>query len=249
MKNPAAIYRFTFGKRISCCLFFSVIFLNAHGASAFFSSGKINEDLSYRSLHVEKVEPKTKSRARAKAKTKRSGCYLVGEILNNTNIVQEGVSITFYAADFFDHTLWKQTVRIDIADPFYKSGKGCSFRKKLHSCEEPAKFRFKVTGVKPEADRKAIRSKPGPKIKSESTPKSHTKDTDSMATRKKSGSGVVDVITPPNAPPPNYLIILTNGKEIPTDAYREKGNEVFFYKNGGEIQISKEKVAEIRKLD
>lgn len=153
MKNPAAIYRFTFGKRISCCLFCSFILLNAHGASAFFSSGKINEDFSYRSLHVEILETKTKS----KAKTKRSGCYLVGEILNNTNIVQEGVSVTFYAVDFFDHSLWKQTVRIDIADPFYKSGKGCSFRKKLHSCDEPAKFRFKVTGVKRDEAKKAIK--------------------------------------------------------------------------------------------
>jgi len=155
MNDPAANYRFTFAKRFSCCLFCSVILLNAHGASAFFSSGKINEDLSYRSLHVEILEAKTKSKS--KAKSKRGGCYLVGEILNNTNIVQEGVSVTFYAFDFFDHSLWKQTVRIDIADPFYKSRKGYSFRKKLHNCDEPAKFQFKVTGVKREEAKKAIK--------------------------------------------------------------------------------------------
>ena len=141
MNYPVAIYRFTFGKRISCYLFCFVILLNAHGAWAFFSNGKINEEFSYRSLHVEISETKTK--IKTKKKTKHGGCYLVGEILNNTNIVQEGVSVTFYAFDFFDHSLWKQTVHIDIVDPFYKSGKGCSFRKNCAIAKSRLNFNSK----------------------------------------------------------------------------------------------------------
>lgn len=251
MNYPVAIYRFTFGKRISCILFCFVILLNAHGAWAFFSNGKINEEFSYRSLHVEILETKTKTKA--KKKTKRGGCYLVGEILNNTNIVQEGVSVTFYAFDFFDHSLWKQTVRIDIVDPFYKSGKGCSFRKKLGNCEEPVKFQFKVIGVKREDAKKAIKNKPktkpNPKIKPEPIPKSNTKDSESMNSRHKSDSGAVDVISTPVIPLQKYLIILTNGKEITTDSYREQDDVVFFYNDGGEVRISKVKVSEIRKLN
>lgn len=253
MNYPDAIYRFTFGKRISCYLFCSVILLYAHSAWAFFSDGKIDDDFSYRSLHVEKLETKTKSKSKSKSKrkTKHGGCYLVGEILNNTNIVQEDVSVTFYAFDFFDHSLWKQTVRIDIVDPFYKSGKGHSFRKILYNCEVPAKFQFKVTGVKKEEVKKAIKSKPKPKPspKPNVNTKSTSIDSESMNTRKKSDSGAADAIVTPVTPVPKYLIILTNGKEIPADSYREQDDEVFFYKNGGEVRISKGSVSEIRKLD
>jgi hypothetical protein len=237
LNYPAATYRFTFGKRISCYLLCSVILLNAQSSLAFFSNGKINDDISYRSLHVEILETKTKT----KSKTKRGGCYLVGEILNNTNIVQDGVSVTFYAFDFFDHSLWKQTVRINILDPFYKSGKGFSFRKKLSNCEEPAKFQFKVTGVKREDFKKAIKDNPNPKTNS------NTKDPGSVDSRQKGDSGTVDIITTPIVPIQKYLIILTNGKEISTDSCREQDNMVFLNKDGGEVQISKDKVSEIRK--
>jgi hypothetical protein len=116
--------------------------LHAYSASAFFSNGKIDDDFSYRSLRVETQ------------KTKGGGCYLEGEILNNTNITQEDVSVTFYAYDFFDHSLWKQTVHIDIIDPFYNSRKGHHFRKRLNSCDMPAKFQFKVSGVKGKSRKK-----------------------------------------------------------------------------------------------
>jgi hypothetical protein len=239
LNYPAADYRFTFGKKISCYLFCSVILLNAHGASAFFSNGKINEDFSYRSLHVEILETKTKS----KTKTKRSCCYLVGEILNNTNLVQEGVSVTFYAHDFFDHTLWKQTIHIDIIDPYYNSRKGHAFQKKLPSCEEPAKFQFKVTGVKKKDAKKVIPDK--------SKTKSKPKDPESMNSRQKddSGAGVMSDAATPVVPIQNYLIILTNGKEISTESYREQDNMVFFKKDGGEVRINKDKISEIRKLN
>lgn len=55
-----------------------------------------------------------------------------------------------------------------------------------------------------------------------------------------------DSVTPV-VPIQKYLIILTNGKEITTDSCREHDNTVFFYKDGGEIQMSKDKVSEIRK--
>ena len=152
LNYPTASCFSTFGKRISYFLLCSIILLNAHRASAFFSDDRIDDNFSYRSLHVEILETKTKS--------KRDGCYLVGEILNNTNIVQEDVSVTFYAYDFFDHTLWKQTVRIDIIDPFYNSRKGHAFRKKLSRCDVPAKFQFKVSGVKGKIAKKTIPVKP-----------------------------------------------------------------------------------------
>jgi hypothetical protein len=136
------------GKRISFFLLCSIVLLNAHSALAFFSNGRIDDDFSYRSLRVE-IQ-----------KTKSGGCYLEGEILNNTNVIQEDVSVTFYAYDFFDHSLWKQTIRIDILDPFYKSRKGHSFRKKLSRCDMPAKFQFKVSGVKGKAAKKMIPVKP-----------------------------------------------------------------------------------------
>lgn len=243
LKYPAAVYRFTFGKRISCYLFCFVIFLNVHSASAFFSNDRIDDDFSYRSLHVEKMETKSKS----KRKTKRGGCYLVGEIANNTNAVQEDISVTFYAFDFFDHSLWKQTVHINIVDPFYKSGKGFSFRKKLCNCEEPAKFQFKVTGVKGKNHKKTIPDKPKSKTKSKIDSKS--KDSESVNGRQKGDSGSVDSITMPVAPILKYLIILKNGNQIFTDSYRERDNTVFFNKDGGEVQISKDKVSEIRKLN
>ncbi len=239
LKYPAAICFFTFGKRISYFLLCSIILLYAHSASAFFSDDRIDENFSYRSLHVEILKTKTKS----KSKTKRDGCYLVGEILNNTNIVQEGISVTFYAYDFFDHTLWKQTIHIDIIDPYYNSRKGHAFRKKLSSCEVPAKFQFKVSGVKGKAAPKAIHEKP------KSKPKSKTKNPESMNSRQQGDSGSVDLITTPVAPTQKYLIILTNGYQIFTDSYREQDNVLFFNKNGGQVQISKDKISEIRKLN
>ena len=121
LKYPAAICFFTFGKRISYFLLCSIILLNAHSASAFFSDDRIDENFSYRSLHVEILKTKTKG------KSKRDGCYLVGEILNNTIVTQEGVTVTLYAYDFFDHTLWKQTIHIDIIDPYYNPYSGRCF--------------------------------------------------------------------------------------------------------------------------
>ena len=239
LKYPAAICFFTFGKRISYFLLCSIILLNAHSASAFFSDDRIDDNFSYRSLHVEILKTKTKS----KSKTKRDGCYLVGEILNNTNIVQEDISVTLYAYDFFDHSLWKQTIRIDIIDPFYNSRKGHSFRNKLSRCDVPAKFQFKVSGVKGKAAQKAIHEKPKSKIKSK------PKDSESMNSRQKADSGSVDLITTPVAPIQKYLIILTNGNQIFTDSYREQDNVLFFNKNGGQVQISKDKISEIRKLN
>jgi hypothetical protein len=46
-----------------------------------------------------------------------------------------------------------------------------------------------------------------------------------------------------------YLIILTNGKEISTNSCWQQDNVVYFYQGGGEVQISKDKVSEIRKLN
>ncbi len=148
MNYPADICCFSFGRRIIFILICSIILLQAHSAEAFFSDDRIDDNFSYRSLRVETI------------KTKRGGCYLEGEIVNNTNITQEDVSITFYAYDFFDHTLWKQTIRMGIIDPFYNSRKGHAFRKKLSRCEEPAKFQFKVSGVKGKDAKKAIKDKP-----------------------------------------------------------------------------------------
>ena len=132
-------------------MFFLICFIIlscAYSAMAFFSDDRIDDNFSYRSLRVETIQ------------TKRGGCYLEGEIVNNTNITQDDVSITFYAYDFFDHTLWKQTIHMGIIDPFYNSRKGHVFRKKLSHCEEPAKFRFQVTGVKGKDAEKAIKDKP-----------------------------------------------------------------------------------------
>ena len=142
LEYTTSSYCFSFGKRISSLLLCSFILLHAYSASAFFSSGKIDDDFSYRSLRVETQ------------KTKGGGCYLEGEILNNTNVTQENISVTFYAYDFFDHSLWKQTVHIDIIDPFYNSRKGHHFRKRLNSCDMPAKFQFKVSGVKGKSRKK-----------------------------------------------------------------------------------------------
>jgi hypothetical protein len=245
LNYPAAVYRFTFEKRISCYLFCSVILLNAQSTSAFFSNDRIDDNFSYRSLHVEKLETKTKS----KRKTKRGGCYLVGEIVNDTNIVQEDVSVTFYAFDFFDHSLWKQTVRINIVDPYYKSGKGFSFRKKLCNCEDPAKFQFKVTGVKGKDHKKTIPDKPKPKSKTKSKTDSKSKNSESMNGWKKGDSGYVDLITTPVAPIQKYLIILTNGNQIFTDSCREHDNMVLFNQDGGEVRIRKDMISGVRKLN
>lgn len=147
MNNPEAVYCFISGKRIIFFLMCSIILLKASSASAFFSNDRIDDDFSYRSLRVEMPQ------------NDKRGCYLVGEILNDTNMTQEGVSITFYAHDFFDHALWKQTIHIDIIDPFYNSRKGHTFRKKLRSCDMPAKFQFKVSGVKEKDAKKASKKK------------------------------------------------------------------------------------------
>ena len=70
-----------------------------------------------------------------------------------------------------------------------------------------------------------------------------------MNSRQKGDSGSVDLITTPVAPIQKYLIILTNGNQIFTDSCREQDKMVFFNKDGGEVQISKDKVSEIRKLN
>jgi len=250
LKDPAAMCGFIFGKRILCFLLSPIILLYAHNASAFFSDGKIDDDFSYRSLRIEML------------KTKRANCVLEGEILNNTGVTQEDIAITFYAYDFFGHSLWKQIVRIDLVDSYNKGGKGRPFRIKMRHCEMPAKFQFKVSGVRKEDVGKATADKP------------KSKKSVSRNTRQKDDSGAGDFHTgqaksPKDSPARDsaiskdgvpgaettvvpirkYLIILTNGKEIATDSYREQDNMVFFYKDGGEVQISKEKVSEIRKLD
>jgi len=176
-------------------------------------------------------------------KTDQSGCCLEGEILNNTVMTQEGIAITFYAYDFFDHSLWKETVHIDIIDRFYSCGKGRHFRKKLRSCEMPAKFQFKVTGVKGKDPQKVVKEKTEPKSKSK------LNDFDAMDPRPKSDSRTVDIITPPVVPIQKYVIILTNGKKITTESCREEGDMVFLNKDGGEIRIRKDTIAEIRKLN
>jgi hypothetical protein len=241
LKYQAVIGGFISGVRISYCLFCSIILLYANSASAFFSDDRIDDNFSYRSLHVEILKTKTKR----KSKTKHDGCYLVGEILNKTNVTQEGVSVTFYAYDFFDHTLWKQTIHIDIIDPYYNSRKGHAFQKKLPSCEEPAKFQFKVTGVKKKDTKKVIPDKPKSKTKSK------PKDPESMHSRQKddSGADVISGAATPVVTIQNYLIILTNGKEISTESYREQDNMLFFKKGGGEVRINKDKISEIRKLN
>lgn len=230
-KYPSVMYCFIFGKRISYFLICSIMVLYAHSALAFFSDDKIDENFSFRSLRVEIP------------KINRGGCYIEGEILNNSNITQEGVTVTFYAYDFFDHSLWKQTVQIGIIDPFYNSRKGYHFRKKLSSCDMPAKFQFKVSGAKKKDTKKVFPDK------LESKPKSKPKDSDSMDSRQKSGFGSVDSITTPVVPIRKYLITLTNGKKISTDSFREHDNIVYFDKDGGEVRISKDKVSEIRKQD
>lgn len=50
-------------------------------------------------------------------------------------------------------------------------------------------------------------------------------------------------------PNQKHMIILTNGKEISSHFCREQVNLVFFYQNRGEVQIGKDKVSEIRKLN
>jgi hypothetical protein len=201
--------------------------LYAHSALAFFSDDKIDDNFSFRSLRVEIP------------KINRGGCYIEGEILNNSNITQEGVTVTFYAYDFFDHSLWKQTVQIGIIDPFYNSRKGYHFRKKLSRCDMPAKFQFKVSGVKKKDTKKMFPDKPKPKFK----------DSDSMDSIQKRDFGSVDSIKALAVPLRKYLITLTNGKKISTDSCREHDNLVYFDKDGGEVRISKDKVSEIRKQD
>jgi hypothetical protein len=247
LKYPAAICCSFFGKRRSYFLLCSLILFHAHGASAFFSDGKINDDFSYRSLRVEML------------KTKHGKCYLEGEILNNTNITQEDIAITFYAYDFFDHSLWKQIVHIDIVDPFYDSRKGRHFRKKMRHCDMPAKFQFKVTGVKEKEAKKTIAEKPkSKKSVLEKSRKNENSDPDDLhpGHGKRPSVSHPQAVTPrdgtldasaPVVPIQRYLIILTNGKTITTDSCREQDNAVFFNKEGGEVQISKDKVSEIRK--
>lgn len=55
---------------------------------------------------------------------------------------------------FFDHSLWKQTVHIDIIDPFYNSRKGHHFRKRLNSCDMPAiNFNSKYPGSREKVEK------------------------------------------------------------------------------------------------
>jgi hypothetical protein len=241
---------FIFMKKIKFFLLCSILLLYAHSAWAFFSDGKIDNNLSYRSLRIEMD------------KTKKKGCYLEGEIINNTTIPQEDISVTFYAYDFFDHFLWKQTVRIDLVDPSQKSRNGNHFRKKMRQCDMPDKFQFKVTGVKGKEAQKAFPVKPksGKSVSNKSHPKKDSAtagyDTDlsnqvsnlhpSDNTMQKNAASEAEISVIPNQ---KYLIILTNGKEISTHFCREQDNLVFFYQNGGEVQISKDKVSAIRKLN
>ena len=230
LKYPSAMYCFIFGKRISCFLLCSIMVLYAHSALAFFSNDKIDDNFSFRSLRVEMP------------KIKQGGCYFEGEILNNSNITQESVTVTFYAYDFFDHSLWKQTVQIGIIDPFCNSRKGYHFRKKLSRCDMPAKFQFKVSGAKKKDTQKAFPDK----LESKSKSKPKSKDSDSMDSSQKRAFGSVDSITTPDVPIRKYLITLTNGKKISTDSCREHDNIVYFDRDGGEVRISKDKVSEIR---
>jgi hypothetical protein len=67
--------------------------------------------------------------------------------------------------DFIGHTLWKEIVRIDIIAPFFTSRKGHLFHKKLSRCDMPAKFQFKVSGVKIKMPERRSRPNPNPNSK------------------------------------------------------------------------------------
>lgn len=250
MNDLSDRFCFFLGKRIAYFLLCSILSLYAHCAWAFFTDGKIDDNFSYRSLRIELV------------KTKKKGCYLEGEIINNTNIPQEDISVTFYAYDFFDHFLWKQTVRIDLVDSSHKSRNGSQFRKKMRQCDMPDKFQFKVTGVKGKEAQKAFAVKPT-SAKTVSN-KKHPKNDSAAAGDDANPGNQVSTLHPSDntlqknavsdaeisvVPSQKCMIILTNGKEISTHFCREQDNLVFFYQNGGEVQIGKDKVSEIRKLN
>lgn len=230
----------------------SVILLYAGHAMALFTDGKIDSNFSYRSLQLEPIRSKKK---------KENGCYLTGKILNNTAIPQENVSITFYAFDYFDHFLWKQKVHFDYLEPASRNGKSGLFRQKMRQCDPPDKLQFKVSGVKGNDPKHAFSEKSASEksVSSSHGKKEDLSDMDFQAQTGKSsrvskqpghpfpkGETVGD---PPVTLSRNYLVILKNGKEIVTDSCREVGKIVYFNQEGGEVQIRKENVSEIRKLN
>jgi hypothetical protein len=241
---------FIFIKKVKYFLLCSILLLYAHSVWAFFSDGKIDDNFSYRSLRIEMD------------KSKKKGCYLEGEIINNTTIPQEDISVTFYAYDFFDHFLWKQTVRIDLVDSSHKSRNGSQFRKKMRQCDMPDKFQFKVAGVKGKVALKAFPDKPTSEktVSHKSWQKNDSTATDfhsdpvnrQVVEHSQDNSMERDVVSDAGISVVSnrkYLIILTNGKEISTNSCWQQDNVVYFYQGGGEVQISKDKVSEIRKLN
>jgi len=250
MNDRVNVSFFSIRKIILCCLLSSAILFSADDASAFFSDGKIDDNFSYRSLRLEMV------------KTKKKGCYLEGEISNNTGIAQEDIAITFYAFDYFDHFLWKQKVDIDFLDPSSKGGKSREFRKKMRQCDMPDKFQFKVSGVKGKDPKQVFPNKPksekavtGDHRKKENSSAgaghSHSANQTQFSRQPENAiqKNAAADISPSATLVRNYMIILKNGKEIFTDSYREQDQMLYFNQGGGEVQIHKDKVSEIKKLN
>ena len=244
--------RYSLKNRISYGLICSVILLYAGQALALFTDGKIDSNFSYRSLKLEPSQSKKK---------KESGCYLTGEIINNTAIPQENVSITFYAFNYFDHFLWKQKLHFDYLEPASRNGKSGMFRQKMRQCVPPDKLQFKVSGVRGN-DPKHVFSEKSVSEKSVSSGRGKKEDLSDMDFQLQTGkssrtseqpdrsfSKGETVGDPPVMLSRNYLVILKNGKEIVTDSCREVGEIVYFNQEGGEVQIRKENVSEIRKLN
>ena len=99
-------------------------------AYAFFPSGEINENYSYKDLKIEKVEKK------------KVKYYLTGIIINETDERKEDFWITFYAKTIHGDTLWKVKVKIDLIDRYGTY----DFEEKIkrYKKREPYKWEFKI---------------------------------------------------------------------------------------------------------
>jgi len=250
MNDAITALRFSLKNKMAFCLLCPLILLYAAQASALFNDGKIDSNFSYRSLRLEPIQSKKK---------KEKGCYLTGEIVNNTAIPQENISITFYAFDYFDHFLWKQKVHVDYLEPASRNGKRVLFRQKMRQCDPPDKLQFKVSGVKGKDPKHAFPEKSisEKSVSSDRWEKEivsaevHAEPRKSSRSSQNPDHSISKGETadgPPVTLARNYMVILKNGKEIVTDSCREQGDVVYFNQEGGEVQIRKEKVAEIRKL-
>lgn len=105
-------------------------------AFAQISRGWINENVSYEDLEVKRGTVNSSRHGRVRS------CVFSGKIVSTSTEQRKNVTITFYAINVFNETMWESVVHIESLPPLASH----EFRNKI-SCEDKDPYRWEIKVV------------------------------------------------------------------------------------------------------